>query len=103
MNRNSRLCVERRALTLEHDLAGAELIEGGCGGDLGRGHRVAGPEAIDGIVPEDPADHRCPLQRYSLGLRERVEPRLEHAAQRGRHVRFFEALVDHVPVVANRA
>ena len=38
------------------------------------------------LVPEDRADHAGLLQRELLGGGQAVEPRLQHARQRGRHL-----------------
>lgn len=96
--------VERRLLALIHHLAFAEPVELVAGGRVGRRRSLipVAAQRVDGVIPEDPSDHRRPLQGEALARRQRIELGLEHAAQRGWYPGLREAVLVHVPRLAVR-
>ena len=85
--------VERGELALEDEVARR------AGGRRARGvRRIAVRRQVgDGVVPEDPADDRGPLQRGAFRRRQGVEPGLQQALERRGHDEAADQLVDDPP------
>ncbi len=45
-------------------------------------------------------DHGRHLQRAAFALRQRIQPCLQHAGQRGRHLQGAELVAEHAPALA---